>query len=315
MSIHSVVFGAGRGVRLRPLTDHVAKPALPLLDVPVAAWSLAALATAAPPVVVNASHLAPGLVAALEDLEFPGWNSFVEEPEGYGTAGTLRALRDRVGHRLLTWNGDVLSDLDPLDLLATHEGSGHPATVAVQMVGRSADLEVQNDRVTGFIDRRRQDSVGARFLGIAAFERAALDELPDVRPAGLGETLLRTLADHGELGVHVHPGYWIDVGTPAAYLQASLDALYERAPAPPVSFPGEVVAVPGGRAYVGPGTKADASALGPGAIVLAGATVDAGSSIQDAVVFSGATVPPGAVVTGSIWFDTYEIRTDGRDRS
>lgn len=307
MSIHSVVFGAGRGVRMRPLTEVVAKPALPILDVPLAAWSLGALVGAAPPAVVNASHLGAGLVRALERLEVRSWSPFLEEPEGYGTAGTLRALRDRIGDRLLTANGDVLSDLDPSALLAAHAASGLPATVAVRMVDEAADLEVQGGRVTRFVDRRREDAPGARFLGIAAFERACLDELPDERPVGLGETLLRTLAERGDLGAYVHLGYWIDVGTPAAYLQASADVLYGRAPAPPVPIPGEVIAVPGGRAYIGPGAAADAASLGPGAIVLARAGVGSQASVRDSIVFTGAIVPDGAEVTGSIWLDASAI--------
>src|SRR5688500_11624148 len=251
MEIGSVLFGAGRGKRMRPLTDRIPKPALPLLDVPLGAWGLAGLVRAAPPVVVNASHLAERLVEALERLGLDGWPGAVEAPEAYGAAGTLAALRDQVSDRVLTWNGDLVTDLDPGALLETHLASGAPATLAVVEVSSGADLRLADGSVSAFVDRRRNPEVaGARFMGAAVFERSALERLPSERPAGLGETLLRDLAASGDLAVHLFNGYWTDVGTPEAYLNASLDLLYERAPSAPVALPGDVVDVQGGRAYV-----------------------------------------------------------------
>lgn len=293
MEIGSVLFGAGRGERLRPLTDRVPKPALPLLDVPLAAWGLAGLARVAPPVVVNASHLAERLLGALEALELSGWEALVERPEAYGTAGTLAALRERIGPRLVTWNGDLLTDLDPDALIETHERVGALATLAVLPVESGADLVTAGDRVTTFVDRRRDAGAGgARFMGAAVFERAALERLPSERPAGLGETLLRELATSGDLAVHAFDGYWRDVGTVDAFRDASLDLLYERAPAAPVALPGQIVEVDGGRAYIGPGAEVTRDALGPGAIVLRGARVSAGASLTDSVVMPGSLVPP-----------------------
>lgn len=335
MEVSSVLFAAGRGKRLRPLTDRVPKPALPVLDVPLAAWGLAALSRHAPPVVVNASYLAHKVISALEATGLPGWEPFVEGADAFGTAGTLRALRDRLGPRIVTWNADALTDLHLPDLLEAHERGGAPATLLVREVGSLADLELvdtphsrdrtgpgdsvasgsphprdrtrpedpvassgpphSRDRtraedpvaaVAGFIDRRSQpDAAGARFLGIAVFEREVLERLPDGRPAGLGETLLRELAGTGDLSAHLFDGYLRDVGTPAEYLQVSLDVLNGSAPAPPIDLPGEIISVEGGRAYVGPGADVDPSRLGPGAIVLAGAKMDATQRVQNEIVW------------------------------
>ena len=292
MEIGSVLFAAGRGKRLRPLTDAIAKPVLPVLDVPLAAWGLAGLCDEAAPVVVNASHLAAEVITALEGLGLQSWEPMIEEPEAFGTAGTLASLRERVGDRVVTWNGDVVTSLRPAALVAAHRHSQMPATIAVRNVEEGADVMARDGRVDRFVDRRREDVAGGQFLGVAIFERSALDRLPDEKPAGLGETLLRTLAEHGELGVHLVDGYWIDVGTAKRFLQVSLDALYERAPAPPVPIPGEIVEVEGGRAYVGPGAQVDADALGPGAIVLAGAAVEPGAWLENAIVWPHEQVPP-----------------------
>lgn len=294
MEIGSVLLAAGRGTRLRPLTDVMAKPVLPVLDVPLAAWGLGALCTEMPPVVVNVSHLASGALAALDELDIEDWEAVSEEPEPFGTAGTLASLRGRVGTRVVTWNGDVVTALRPRDLLAAHTAAGAPATVAVRPVDHHADLEVHDGRISRFVDRRRENLEGGQFLGAAVFERAALELLPVEIPAGLGETLLRTLAGRGELSAYITNGYWIDVGTPERYLEVSLDVLYGRAPSPPVPLPGEIVDVDGGRAYLGPAATASTDSLGPGAIVLAGATVPPSARIESSIVWPGAIVEPEA---------------------
>ena len=286
-----MLLAAGRGKRLRPLTDGIAKPALPILDIPLAAWGLSGLCAEAAPVVVNVSHLADGVIAALQGLGFRGWEPVIEKPEAFGTAGPLASLRDRVKERIVTWNGDIVTSLRPATLLAAHRGSQAPATIAIRHVEEGADVVVRDGRVERFVDRRRENVAGGQFLGIAVFERISLERLPEEKPAGLGETLLRALAGDGELAVHPTDGYWLDVGTADRFLQGSLDVLYERAPAPPVPIPGEIVEVEGGRAYVGPGAHADGDALGPGAIVLAGATVERGAWLEDAVVWPHEYVP------------------------
>jgi mannose-1-phosphate guanylyltransferase len=231
-SVRSVLFCAGRGTRLRPLTDTVPKAALPLGGTPLGAWGLAALAQIGG-TVVNVGHLGTAVVDALRP--FGSFDVLSESPEPYGTAGTLAALRDRITDRVVTYNGDLLTDLDIAELVSTHERRGSPATIAVVRVEVAADLQEDGERVTRFIDRRAKDVAGSRFIGVAVWERIALELLPAHRPAGLGESLLPALAERGELAVHVHHGYSLDVGTPERYLRAQQDVASGSAPAPPLA--------------------------------------------------------------------------------
>ena len=302
--ISSLLLAAGRGERLRPLTDSVPKAALPLLDVPLGAWGLSTLRRTASSVMVNASWLAPAVEKALgaADVEVVR-----EDPEAYGTAGTLKALEDRIDERLLVHNCDLVTDLDPSDLFETHAGGGCLATIAVRDVNHRADLIHDGRRATGFVDRRFEQHPGAIYLGMAVFEREAIARLDDRRPLGLGETLLKDLAQVGELAVHVHRGYGADVGTPEAYVEASIDVLEGRAPAPPVDLPGRVVAVRGGRAYLGPGATAAEGALGPGAIVLAGASVAPWARVEQAIVWTGVKVKSGREVLNAVAIDDRDL--------
>jgi mannose-1-phosphate guanylyltransferase len=304
MLVGSVLFAAGRGTRLRPLTEWVPKPAIPLLDVPLVAYSLARVAEAGAPIVVNASHLAPLMANAVTSLRavLPTVEVFVEEPGPYGGGGTLRALRDRLADPVVTYNADVLADLDVASLLATHDAAGADATIAVRLVARNADFVTSGTRAVRLVDRAANDATpGALFLGAAVLTRRAVDLVPDGRPIGLATTVLGPLARAGRLALHVHDGYWRDAGTPGAYLDASLDVLYGRAPQPPGGVPGEVVEAGGGRAYLGAGCDVEHAALGPGAIVLAGASIGPGARVEDAIVWPGERVPAGEVLARCVW--------------
>jgi mannose-1-phosphate guanylyltransferase len=233
--IGSVLFAAGRGERLRPLTDRVPKPAVPVAGIPLGAFALSALAAVRPPVVVNTNHLAEVVQHALEPFAVAGDAEFmVERPHALGTAGTLRALSARVEDTLLTMNVDLLTDLDLRTLLSAHREFGTAATLAVKPVETGADLGVAGARAIELIDRRSDpDRSGALYLGVAAFEPSALLLLGEGGPKGLAEALLRPLAARREAAVFVHTGYALDVGTPERLQQAQRDLAAGLGPALP----------------------------------------------------------------------------------
>jgi NDP-sugar pyrophosphorylase family protein len=300
VSATGILLAAGLGERLRPLTESIPKPALPLLDLPLGAWGLCNLLEATSDVVVNASYASDAIFGAL--APFGEFETLDEGDDPWGTGGTLAALRERIHGTALVCNGDTLSDVSAARLLAQHRLTGAPATVAVRSVDRGADLLVEDGRAIGFIDRRSQpEAAGAKYLGIAAFESRALALLPDSRPAGLAESLLRPLAERGELHTYDSVGYTLDVGTVARYLEASLDLLEGRGPVSPRPPPGELVEVEGGRVYLGIDVAADEESIGPGAILLAGAALHEGSYVSNAIVWPDEEVPRDTRVTSGVW--------------
>ena len=310
MPVGSVLFAAGRGKRLRPLTDVVAKPVVPLLDVPLGGFALSRLVQVCPPVLVNANHLSKQIFATFRALAGDAVQELLEEPDAYGSGGTLAAVQGRVEARVVTWNSDVLTDLDPAELLATHARSGALATLAVAPVPELADFELGEGRIGRLVNRHRESVPGARFIGAAVFEKAALALLPDRRPFGLTEALIGPLIERGEAAYLPHDGYLRDVGNIDEYLGASRDLIDGRGPVPPGPYPGRFVEVDGGRAYVGPGAEADERSLGPYAAVLAGAAVPADARVANAVVLPGEVVAAEARVEAGIWLGNHFVAGD-----
>lgn len=300
MTVTGVLLAAGRGERLRPLSEMIPKPALPLLDVPLGAWGLANLLAATDEVIVNVSHLGERVIGALAG--FGDFEVLDEGAEPWGSAGTLAAIKERARDTLLVHNADLLAEVDAAGLLAAHRAHGAVATIAVRSVESGADLTVDGRRASGFIHRKEEPTgAGVQYLGTGAFERRALALLTQRRPAGLAEFLLRPLIEHGELAVHFSSGYALDVGTIERYLGASADLLGGRGPLPPRPFPGELIDVAGGRAYVGPGADGDEESLGPGAALLAGSALHEGSYVTNAIVWQDEEVPAGARVENGVW--------------
>lgn len=295
------MLAAGRGVRLAPLTDQVPKAALPLLDVPLGAWALSDLASTGGELFVNASAHAGVLEDALRPFA-PHATFIREEPEPIGSAGTAAGLQEQVTDVLITRAADHLTDLRCADLLATHRRLGRPATVAVAPVLEGADFEINDQHATRYFDRRVvTDAPGAMWIGAAVFERATLALIPAERPLDLATALFGQLTRAGELGVHVHAGFQLDLGMPARYLRASIDLLYGRGPRPPIPYPGELFHAGGGRAYVGPDAEVADDSLGPDSIVLRAARVPAGSTVTRGMVMPFESVPRGLAIRGGIW--------------
>ena len=300
MSVTGILLAAGLGERLRPLTGSIPKPALPLLDIPLGAWGLCSLFEVTSQVVVNASYSSETVFGAL--APYGEFETLDEGDEPWGTGGTLAALRERISKTALVCNGDSLTAVSAESLLAEHRRTGAAATVAVCPVDSGADLVIEKDKATRFIDRRSEPhAAGARYLGVAAFEARTLALLPDSRPAGLAESLLRPLAESGEVNTYESTGYALDVGTVARYLEASLDQLEGRGPTSPRPPPGDLVEVEGGRAYLGPDVAADEESIGPGAILLAGAALHEDSFVSNAIVWPDEEVPRGKRVTNGVW--------------
>ena len=302
MGIASILFAAGEGKRLRPLTNSLPKPAIPLLDIPLGVYGLSALLQTAGPVIVNASRNAAVLEASLRAYLPEGWELFDEGDEGFGTGGTIAALADRIEGPVVVHNGDLLTDLDPAVVLDAHRSSGAGITIAAREVGRKADVTISGDAVTGFIDRRRDTSArGAQYIGVAVIEPTVVRSIPNHRPLGLGESVFAPVAGQGQMRVHLHEGYAEDVGTIGRFLKASDDCLNGIAPSPPFELPGRVIDVDGGKAYVGPGAIVVRSSLGSGAIVLRDSFVDPGAHIQRSVVWPRELVPEGERLRDAVW--------------
>jgi len=300
--MQAIVLVGGEGTRLRPLTEDVPKPALTLVDRPFLAYMVEWLAGHGVEEVVLACGFLPDVLRqALGGEEHAGTRlTYVVEPERRGTAGAIRfaaeALDGRLGDRFLALNGDVLTDLDLSALLRAHEERRARATIALYPVEDSAAFGLVRTAADGaveeFTEKTGEQVPGEVNAGAYVLERSVLDLIPPGREVSIEREVFPRLVGDG-LSALCLGGYWMDIGTPERYLQASWDILEGRVESQVrPTAPG---------LYVAAGAEVSReAAVGPRAVVSATCTLAAGAELRESVLLEGCTVGEGATVRGSI---------------
>jgi len=304
----AIILVGGRGTRLRPLTVHTPKPMVPAAGVPFLTHQLArARAAGVRHIVLATSYLAEVFEPYFGDGSSLGLHvEYVTEKEPLGTGGAIR----NVAHRLesgpddpvLIFNSDILTGLDIEALVDSHRTAGADVSLHLTRVEdpRAFGLVPTDDsgRVLAFLEKPQTpeeivtDQINA---GAYVFQRRVIDSIPAGRPVSVErETFPGLLAEGAHLQGMVDSTYWLDLGTPQAFVQGSADLVLGRAPSPAV--PGRC----GDRLVLDGADVADDAKLTGGACVAAGAVVGAGAVVDRSVVLAGAVVEPGAVVVDSL---------------
>jgi mannose-1-phosphate guanylyltransferase len=317
--MQAIVLVGGEGTRLRPLTDTIPKPALTLVDRPFLAYMVEWLAGHGVSEVVLACGFLPDVLReALGEDEHAGVRlRYVTEPARRGTAGAIRfaadSLGDELGESFLALNGDVLCDLDLGALLLAHRERRARATLALYPVEDSSAYGLVDSDLDGavveFLEKTGEGIPGEVNAGAYVLERSVLDLIPPDREVSIEREVFPRLVGEGLHGLLLD-GYWMDIGTPERYLQASWDILERRvqtrvrptAPGLLVGAGAEIDpgATVGPRAIVSPGCRVAAGAEIRGSVLLEGCTVAAGARVLDSILGPGATVEPGASLAGAV---------------
>jgi mannose-1-phosphate guanylyltransferase len=317
--MQAIVLVGGEGTRLRPLTDSVPKPALTLVDRPFLAYMVEWLASHGVTEVVLACGFLPDVLReALGEEEHEGTRlTYVVEPDRRGTAGAFRFAADELGDRLedrfLALNGDVLCDLDLSALLRAHTERGAEATLGLYPVEDSAAfglVECEADgSVLAFREKTGEPVPGEINAGTYVLERSVLDLVPPDQEVSIEREVFPRLVGAG-LGALPLEGYWMDIGTPERYLQATWDILEGRvrtrvqatAPGMLVGTATEIAsgARIGPRAVLAPGCRVEEGVEVTGSVLLDGCSVGAGARISNSILAAGVNVAPGATLAGAV---------------
>ena len=318
----AILLVGGQGTRLRPLTSRTAKPMLPVAGVPFITHQLAqARAAGMDHVVLATSYRAETFQEHFGDGASLGLDlDYVTETEPLGTGGGIRNVADKLrggpDDPVVIFNGDVLSGHDLRAQLAVHTGRGADVTLHLTEVEDPRAFGCvptdSHDRVTAFLEKT-PDAVTNRInAGCYVFRRAIVDSIPFGRPISVErETFPGLLADGSLVLGYVDLAYWLDLGTPAAFVRGSCDLVLGRVASPALPGPtGESLVLDGadvspdaklsGGTAVGAGARIDAGAVVEGSVLHEDAVIEAGAQIRASVVGRGARVGAGTVLDGAV---------------
>lgn len=273
MITQAFILGAGLGTRLRPLTDVLPKPLVPLFHKPLAEWAVEACeAVGCRRFAINTHHLPE----AWDGFGTGRDVTFFHEPVLLDTGGGLKRLEPWMEEgSLLVHNGDIFSSMDLSKLVVAHEESGDEVTLALRSAGMEKRISLGE---TGRVEDVRGEVRGLAgthvFSGIYCVRKAFLRRIPAGEVVSVIPAFQELVREGGIGGVVLDEGDWLDLGDVETYLAAHRQLALE-APVHP-------------EAVIEDGAVIQASVIGKGALITRN------SRVVESVVW------PHAIVSGEV---------------
>jgi mannose-1-phosphate guanylyltransferase len=320
--MEAVLLVGGRGTRLRPLTVATPKPMLPVAGVPFLQHQIAKLHDAGVDHIVLATSYRPEV---FEDYFGDGSAfglrlDFVQEVEPLGTGGAIRNVADRldsdVDEPVVILNGDVLSGHDLAAQIKLHLDRAADVTLHLVEVDDARAFGCvptdRDGRVQAFLEKMPDPVTRWINAGAYVFRRGVIDTIPDARPVSVERETFPGLLDAGAVVfAYLETAYWLDLGTPAAFVQGSRDLVTGAVTSSAVPGPtGQSLLLPGasvldgatvcGGSVVGANAVVGHGAMVDGSVLLDRCTVAAGAYVRASVVGPGASIGERCVVVDSV---------------
>jgi mannose-1-phosphate guanylyltransferase len=320
--LEAILLVGGQGTRLRPLTIGTPKPLLPTAGVPFLAHQLARAAAAGiSRVILATAYRAEMFAEVLGDgsafgLELECVSEDVPLGTGGGISNAAAGLRGGPDDPVVVLNGDVLSGHDLGAQLSLHEKADAAVTlhlVEVPDPARFGCVPTEADgRVIAFLEKMPDPVSNQINAGCYVFRRRFIDQMPAGQVLSVERETFPGLIAAGETVMgYLETAYWLDVGTPEAFVRGSCDLVLGHLPSPVLPGPcGPSLLLPGavadGSAQLSGGTVAGArTAIGPrarvdGAVLFDDVHIGADAVVAGSVVGAGARIGPGAVLDGAV---------------
>ncbi|MBM3266932.1 MAG: NDP-sugar synthase [Candidatus Sericytochromatia bacterium] len=340
-----LIIAGGEGTRLRPLTYHTPKPLVPLCGRPIIDYQIDLCRRhGLTDIVVNLHYLADDLERHLGDGRALGVRiRYSREQTPLGTAGAVKLAAPFFdGEPMVVFNGDVLTDLDLSALLVAHRASGARATLTVTPVADPTPfglvLHGADGRIAGFLEKPSLEEARSRAqsfwinAGTYVLHPDLFDTVPADTPWSFERQVFPALLEADvPFFAFRSAAYWLDCGSPAAYIKAHRDLLsgamarpaswraWPAGAAEPLAFVEGDVALPedlridSGPVWIGEGASLGSGVrLGEFAVVGPEAVLDDGARVQGAIVGRGAYIGPNAQILGGIIGAHSRIEADVR---
>ncbi len=280
------MLGAGLGERLRPLTEQLPKPLIPVFNRPLITHAFDHLRQAGvDSFVINTHHLPRCYAEAFPDARYAGAPlAFRHEPLRLETAGGLANVRDLLDGdaSFFVYNGDILTDMPLGPLRAEHERAGNVVTLALRSHGPALHIAIDEGRnlVTDIRGILGTPNPGTHlFTGVYAVHPRFFDHLTPGKVESVIAIFLRLIEQGQRVGaVVLDEGTWLDLGSRDSYLAAHRDLTPARE----------------ARRLAASARIAPDSTIGRFTTIGPGAQIGSGAVLEDCILWPNAVVEPGS---------------------
>lgn len=290
------VLGAGLGTRLRPLTEELPKPLVPIFQKPLITFALDHLIDLGIGKIFINTHRLPETFAAA----FPGSRysrldlTFVNEPVLLETGGGIKNIEAQLGSEpFITYSGDVLTDVPLQPLVDEHFKHGNDVTLALRQTHLGSAIAFRDGRIVD-ISGRRGIPGNFDFANIAVWNSAIFDRIPAGKKIGFIPVLDEWISDGGKIGgVVLDKGEWFNLGSRAEYFGVHRAILGGWQPT--------YIKERDWARTVHPSAVVDPTATIRGCSVVGkDCRVGAGASLEDTIIWPGSQIASNAELFGCI---------------
>ncbi len=218
--MQAIIMAGGMGSRLRPLTNEVPKPLVKIIDKPVMEYVIENLAAGGvDDIAVTVGYKGDMIMDYFADGS--KWDvklTYFEENQPLGTAGGVKNAADFIKDDFLVLSADGLSNIDVKDLCEFHRSHSQQITMAVRYMqdARGFGLVRTDERniITSFAEKPKFLCSGLINMGIYAFDKSILDDIPDGKCDFSYDVFPRHI---GDIRAYNTQCFWSDIGTLSEY--------------------------------------------------------------------------------------------------
>ena len=282
------VLGAGLGLRLRPMTEHMPKPLVPIFNKRLITFSLDHLRSmGVDSFVINTHRLPEQFEAIFGSGEYEGVPvRLAHEPDLLETGGGIKNVEPLLRHDepFITYSGDILTDIDLQPLIAEHFAKENDVTLALREDGLSTDIALRDGRVIDIAGKFGTKG-SCDFAGVAIWNPTIFERIPAKKKTSFIPIVLKWIGEGGRIGgVALNHGKWFNIGSRDGYLEAHRTIAQE--PWKPVYVTDTKWPLP-----VAADAEVDPSARIAGICSIgSGSQIGAEAVLEDTIVWSGAQI-------------------------
>jgi mannose-1-phosphate guanylyltransferase len=317
----ALFLAGGMGRRLKPLTNELPKPMVPIMNKPLLERSMETLKMCG----INEIVISDGYKSQYISEYFGNGSKFglkieyICEDFPLGTGGAIKKTGHLYDDTFLVFNADILCNMDFMELVKFHKSKSSAVTIAVTKVKNPSEYGVieydKDGYAVSFTEKPKADEIKSNFInaGVYVFEPEVLREIPEGRPVSVEREIFPALLQK-EYKIAIYTGckYWMDIGTPEKYLQVHKDIMSGDCLIAGVDFYSRGIFKDGkshidatakiiGPVYIGKNVKIGAYAtVGPNAVIGDDVCIHAGGSVLNSVIWNNVDVESYAKLEGII---------------
>ena len=214
------VLAAGLGTRLRPLTEKLPKPLIPIFQKPLVTFALDHLIAVGVKKFVINTHRLPALFQSFfATREYAGLpTTLVHEPDLLETGGGIKNAESHFGTEpFVTYSGDILTDVELQPLIDDHFGRGNDVTLALRHTGLATAVALRDHHVVD-ISNRYGVPGNFDFANIAVWNPSIFERIPRHKKISFIPIIAEWIAQGARIGgVVMNDGKWFNIGSRKEY--------------------------------------------------------------------------------------------------